>query len=71
MITDRFIPLREARSIAGGKSNTTLWRWWNKGLFPAPVKIGPNSIGFRESEIKEWVANPQTWAKSHGRKVAA
>lgn len=25
------------------------------GRFPAPVKIGPNSVGFVESEVQDWM----------------
>ena len=25
------------------------------GRFPQPVKIGPNSVGFVESEVEEWM----------------
>jgi predicted DNA-binding transcriptional regulator AlpA len=39
-----------------GKSRTQRWRDIRKGVFPAPVEIGPNSIGWFEDEIDEWLA---------------
>lgn len=28
-----------------------------RGEFPTPVKIGPRAVGWRESDIKRWLAN--------------
>lgn len=28
-----------------------------RGEFPAPVKIGPRAVGWRESDIRRWLAN--------------
>ena len=36
-----------------GWSRTTLWRRIRAGDFPAPVKTGPNSIGFYEDMVAE------------------
>lgn len=40
-----------------GVSRTTLWRKIRAGEFPAPVQLGPNSIGWPEAEITEWLAS--------------
>jgi len=32
------------------------WRRVRKGTFPAPVQLGPNSIGWYEDEISAWLA---------------
>lgn len=32
-------------------NRTTLMRWVKKGLFPAPVALGPNTLAFRASDI--------------------
>jgi prophage regulatory protein len=34
-----------------GKSRVSIWRDVKAGTFPAPVQIGPNSIGWYEDEI--------------------
>lgn len=34
-----------------GWSRTTLWRRVRDGAFPAPVELGPNSIGWRQSWV--------------------
>lgn len=33
---------------------TTLWRWVREGLFPTPVKIGPNITAWRAEDIRAW-----------------
>ncbi len=37
-------------------SRTTRWRKVRRGLFPAPVELGPNSIGWFEDEVEAWLA---------------
>lgn len=38
-----------------GISRQTLWTWSRKGLFPPSRKIGPNTIGWLESELDQWI----------------
>ena len=40
-----------------GKSRTTAWRGIRAGTFPAPIQLGPNSIGWLETEIDEHMAS--------------
>ena len=35
------------------KSRTQIWRDVRDGKFPAPVSLGPNSIGWYEDEVQE------------------
>jgi len=40
-----------------GLSRTTIWREVVKAKrFPAPVSISPNRVGFRASDIQNWIA---------------
>jgi predicted DNA-binding transcriptional regulator AlpA len=34
----------------------TLRRWWRRGTFPRPKKLGPGRIGFLRSEVLNWIA---------------
>ena len=34
-----------------GKSRTQIWRDIRAGKFPAPVQLGPNSIGWYDDEL--------------------
>ncbi|MBV9825733.1 MAG: AlpA family phage regulatory protein [Alphaproteobacteria bacterium] len=45
-----------AASRKTGKSRTQLWRDVRNKHFPAPIDLGPNSIGWFEDEIDEWLA---------------
>jgi prophage regulatory protein len=40
-----------------GKSRTQVWRDIRAGKFPAPVQIGPNSIGWYLDEIEAYTAS--------------
>lgn len=39
-----------------GISRVTLWRWERSGRLPPKRQIGPNVVGWLESEIDEWFA---------------
>jgi prophage regulatory protein len=55
----------DVKPITGNKHRATVWRWVKAGLFPAPVKIGPNSVAWKEHEIEEWAEDPRAWAMAH------
>ncbi|MCH9650809.1 MAG: AlpA family phage regulatory protein [Deltaproteobacteria bacterium] len=40
-----------------GVSRVTLWRWERKGLLPRKLRLGPNTVGWLESEIEEWLSS--------------
>lgn len=49
--------LRDPDVLARTKlSRVQRWRRVRKGTFPAPVQLGPNSIGWYEDEIEAWLA---------------
>ena len=50
----KIIRSAEVRSRTG-KSRTQLWRDVRAGLFPAPVELGVNSIGWFEDEVEAWI----------------
>lgn len=39
-----------------GYSPMHLWRLEKAGRFPRRIKLGPNSVGWLESEIEDWIA---------------
>ena len=41
----------EVKKRYGGKSRTQTWRDVRAGKFPAPVQIGPNSVGWWSDEL--------------------
>lgn len=54
----RVIRIPEVRKRVG-LSRIQIWRKTNDptDAFPAAVELGPNSIGFYESEIEDWLAS--------------
>jgi prophage regulatory protein len=57
---DRFLSIQIVRDLTG-KSRSTLWRWSKAGRFPNPIRIGPNSVAWRESEVMRWMEAPARW----------
>lgn len=40
-----------------GLSRVQRWRCIRAGTFPAPVQLGPNSVGWVAGEIDAWLAS--------------
>ena len=38
-----------------GVSRTTLYRWMEDGHFPKPIRLGPNTIAWRASDLDQWL----------------
>jgi len=52
---DRIVRQTELSTILG-VSSVTLWRWRQKGEFPAPIKLGSGRmVGWRMSCIQKWI----------------
>jgi len=41
-----------------GISETTIWRMESKGRFPKAVKLTNRCVGYRKSDIEEWLQSP-------------
>ncbi|BBO72073.1 hypothetical protein DSCA_60030 [Desulfosarcina alkanivorans] len=46
----------ELKEKLGGVSSVSVWRWTRDGLFPKSLKIGPNTAGWIESEVDDFLA---------------
>jgi prophage regulatory protein len=44
---------------------STIYRWIGARRFPEPEQLGPNTVGWRNSELAKWEADPAGWAKTH------
>lgn len=51
-----FIRAKEL-SDALGISLSTLWRWRKAGVVPEPIALGPRIVGWRTSDIQNWLSN--------------
>ena len=53
-MTDAILRLPEvAKRI--GLSRSTIWQYARQGKFPKPVKLGVRAVGWRESELNDWI----------------
>lgn len=52
---DRVIRIKEVESMTGLK-RVTIWRRENAGNFPRRVSLGGNSVGWRLSEVQNWIS---------------
>ena len=52
--SDKIIRAKEVQ-VMTGLSRTTLWRLENKNEFPNRVGLGANSVGWRLSEVQDWI----------------
>jgi prophage regulatory protein len=56
MFVDRIVRRRELKSIAG-VSPVTAWRLEKAGDFPARVRLSRGLVGWKLSELLEWVGS--------------
>lgn len=52
---DRLIRVKELRQMLGGASLSTIYRWIAKGILPEPRRISPRYIGWRASDIEDFL----------------
>lgn len=55
---DRIIRAKEVQELTG-LSRTTLWRFENKGDFPRRVSLGASTVGWKLSEVQNWIKERQ------------
>ena len=63
MTIDRFIRLPEVIALTG-LSESTLRRKEKAAQFPAHVRLGPNAVAWRESEVAAWMAEPTSYNRA-------
>ena len=39
----------------GSPNRKSVYNWVRKGVFPEPVQVGPNKIGWYEDEVAAWL----------------
>lgn len=53
---DRFLRLDEVLHVTG-LSRNTVYRRMREGTFPKQIRIGPNSVAWRQSAIAKWMCD--------------
>jgi len=56
VIEDRFLRIREAARYLG-VSRVTVYNWQKARLLPLPIKLGPNTVGYRRSDLDAFIAS--------------
>lgn len=51
---ERILRIKEVTELTG-VSRTTIWRMERNGNFPARVQLGIGSVGWRFSEVNDWM----------------
>jgi len=44
----------EVKALSG-LSRSTIWRLEREGLFPRRVQLSPNAVGWKKSDISQWL----------------
>ncbi|WP_109809228.1 helix-turn-helix transcriptional regulator [Sphingosinithalassobacter portus] len=63
---DRFLRINEVLDRTA-LSRATLYRKIQDGTFPKQVRIAARCAGWRESEVTEWMYNPQYYQVDEAR----
>jgi prophage regulatory protein len=51
---EELLPRRRVMAVTS-MSGPTLWRRCKDGSFPLPIKIGPNRVAWRQSDVQRWI----------------
>lgn len=64
---NRILNLREVQRLTS-LSRATTFRGIASGSHPAPIKLTPGGrrVGFRESDVRAWLADPLGWPAQLG-----
>lgn len=52
----RILRLNDVRKLLN-LHKSTIYRLIERKEFPAPIRLGPNSVGWLREEIEEWIAS--------------
>jgi len=55
-LPERIMRIQEVVDLTG-LSRTTIWRKERAGEFPARVRLGENSVGWRAGEVNRWISH--------------
>ncbi len=58
--TALFLRQRDLIGTPGAPGLPTLWRWVKLGMFPAPVRLGPNLVAWAKADVDTWIASRTT-----------
>lgn len=53
---ERILRFADVRA-ATGLSRPTIWRLEHRGEFPKRIQISAGAVGWKQSELEEWISN--------------
>ena len=53
-MSDRLLRRRQVEEVTG-LSRSSIYRHMQSGDFPRPVRVGPNAVRWRESDVTAWL----------------
>ncbi|WP_042799023.1 AlpA family transcriptional regulator [Thioalkalivibrio sp. AKL19] len=59
---DRLIRFPDVRKMSGF-SRSTIYRREKEGRFPKRVQLGGGAVAWRESEVTQWMADPERYTR--------
>lgn len=62
-MSTKLIRLSELAKLIG-LSKSTIWRLIRAGRFPRAKRIAPNSVAWLESDVSDWVRDPEAFDPS-------
>ena len=67
-LEERRIVRRDEVSKLTGLARATIYKKVSDGSFPAPIRLGARSVGWRLSEVVDWLQAPERrWDPSEVR----
>lgn len=51
-------------------SHATLWREIKAGRFPRQVRLSPGRVGWRASDLRLWLNDPEEWGEPKEKRIA-
>ena len=58
-LEDRRIVRRDEVSKLTGLARATIYKKVKEGSFPPPIRLGARSVGWRLSDIDDWLQDPE------------
>lgn len=52
----RLLRRRDVEALVGVK-RSALYKWISQGEFPAPIRLGPQSVAWRSDELDAWISS--------------
>lgn len=56
MAEDRFMRIREVAAYLS-VSRVTIYTWQKAKILPPPIRLGPNTVGYRQSDLDAFITS--------------